>query len=75
MHILHPVCCLQVQGVGDGTDSIGEVVERNMDLLQAFVKSLLMVCQGTAFCSCLPGLSSLKRLCNMAVCSCADLGD
>ena len=44
--VAYLVCCLQVQGMKDGTDSVGEVVERNMDLLQAFVKSLLMVCQG-----------------------------
>ena len=46
--IAYAVCCLQVHGIVDGTDSIGEVVERNKDLLQAFVKSLLMVCQGPA---------------------------
>ena len=47
---------LQVQGIGDDTDSIGDIIgdsigdgiERNMDLLQAFVKSLLMASQGTA---------------------------
>lgn len=46
---------LQVQGSGD-TDSLGEVVERNMDLLQAFVKSLLMVRQTLTSCILLPKL-------------------
>ena len=48
LSVAYLVCCLQVQGIENDTDSIGEVVERNMDLLQAFVKSLLMVCQGTS---------------------------
>lgn len=42
--VTRSVCCLQAQGIGEATDTIGETVERNMDLLQAFVKSLLMVC-------------------------------
>ena len=73
--IAYAVCCLQVHGIVDGTDSIGEVVERNKDLLQAFVKSLLMVCQGTAAWFCLPGLSILKLYVTLAVCPCADPGD
>ena len=47
---LHILCAvvLQVDSLSDNTDGIGEVVERNMDLVQAFLKSLLMVCQSTA---------------------------
>lgn len=47
---LHTLCAVALQegSLSDNTDSIGEVVERNMDLVQAFLKSLLMVCPSTA---------------------------
>lgn len=39
----NPASSTETAGVASGNDNVGEVVEKNMDLLQAFLKSLLMI--------------------------------
>ncbi len=42
MQVVHP-CRAQTAGLVDDNEGIGEVMQKNVDLLQAFLKSLLMV--------------------------------
>ncbi len=42
MQVVQP-CLSQTAGVVDDNEGIGEVMQKNVDLLQAFLKSLLMV--------------------------------
>lgn len=57
----------QVVNIGKGNEKAAEVVEKNMDLLQAFLKSLLMVriCAAVSKRSCARQLS-LAKLCLQA---------
>jgi hypothetical protein len=42
MQVVRP-CLSQAAGLVEDNESIGEVMHKNVDLLQAFLKSLLMV--------------------------------
>ena len=42
MQVVQP-CLSQTPGFADDNEGIGEVMQKNVDLLQAFLKSLLMV--------------------------------